>query len=674
VHLIKLSKCLKFVENTLEAEYQNISLWYFVSFLTGIIVYFTLESEPKLQSVLFAFFASIPLLYIKKYSIFLQFLSCLILAFMLGMLVAKYRKDNLDPVSIEKPIISQISGIVESIKPTIKGMQVILSDTKIYKLSEKPRYKVKINIPVKYSQDIFLHDEIKLLAKLFIPQNAILPSGYNFGFYAYMAGIGATGYAMSMIEIVSKNDKLHQGFVFKIRKYIYSRLIKGLGKDKGNFAAAILLGETSGLDREIMQNMRQSGISHILCVSGLHLSLVAMIFFVSTRFLLNLSDYIAYNFNIKLIAALVCLVGSYSYLELSNMQIAATRAFIMTSIFIFSVILERSAYLFRSISIAALIILTFNPEYIFHPSFQLSFVAVLSLIAGYEFYLKNQWVLGSNKGIFGSIKFYIASNIYSSFLASIITAPVVIKQFFIFSTYSVPVNLIAVPIMSFFLMPLSLLLLFLMPIHCAGWVFKLLGFFIQIVIDTAQFANRLPGAVWYFGYITNASIITFMFGFFWICIWRTAIRILGIIIILVSFILMFNSPKPDLIFDPSFAVIGIKNQDNELEIYGDRLPEFTSTYWANWFGQKDAKIFPYDDSIFRFTTKHGKKITINYSRDASKCEYSDVAINMNYDNVCNKGKIVLNKYLLDEIGSVLVYCDNLKCELHYDYNTRFVFR
>jgi len=117
----------------------------------------------------------------------------------------------------------------------------------------------------------------------------------------------------------------------------------------------------------------------------------------------------AFNYNIKRIAALISLFGSYCYLEVSNMQIAATRAFIMTTIFIYSVILDRSAYLLRSIAIAGFIILVFNPEYIFHPSFQLSFVAVLSLIAGYEFYLKHQFLLGDNRGIFGSIKFYVVS-------------------------------------------------------------------------------------------------------------------------------------------------------------------------------------------------------------------------------------------------------------------------
>ncbi|ABV74390.1 ComEC/Rec2 family protein [Rickettsia akari str. Hartford] len=191
---------------------------------------------------------------------------------------------------------------------------------------------------------------------------------------------------MSQLQIIERNDTNFDSFIYRVRSYIYNNLIKKLGNDKGNFAAAILLGNTKGLNMQITQDIRQSGISHVLCVSGLHLSLVVMIIFLITRFLLNLSNYFAYHFNIKLISAYCSLIGSFGYLELSGMQIAATRAFITAAIFIYCIIIERSCFPLRSLTIAAFIILSLNPEYIFHPSFQLSFIAVLSPITGYEFY------------------------------------------------------------------------------------------------------------------------------------------------------------------------------------------------------------------------------------------------------------------------------------------------
>ena len=163
-------------------------------------------------------------------------------------------------------------------------------------------------------------------------------------------------------------------------------MIEVLGVENGNFAAAILIGETKAIPKDISENMRNSGVAHILSVSGLHLSLVAMIFFVSSRALLNISNFFAYNTNIKAISAIISIIGSFLYLQISGNNIAATRAFIMTSIFILAIIFGRSPYPLRSVMIAAFLILCFLPEYVFHPSFQLSFAAVLCLISGYEFY------------------------------------------------------------------------------------------------------------------------------------------------------------------------------------------------------------------------------------------------------------------------------------------------
>ena len=338
------------------------------------------------------------------------------------------------------------------------------------------------------------------------------------------------------------------------------------------------------------------------------------------------------------------------------MQIAATRAFITAVIFVYGIIIGRSCFPLRSLAIAAFIILSLNPEYIFHPSFQLSFIAVLSLVAGFEFYLKNSWLIGENKGIFGAVKFYMASNIYSSFLASIITAPVVINQFFIFSTYSVPANLIVVPITSFFLMPLALLSLPFTMIGFDSYILMIMGFFIEIIIKSAAYFNSLPGAVWYFGYITNISILLFLFGFFWICIWKTSWRLLGLVIMIISFIFMFYSPKPELIFDTNHMAVGIKDKDDKLIIYADKMPTFNRTYWANWFGQKDSMVLPLKDSIF--ITNHGQKIIINKN---NYCKDAEIHINLKYKAKCKGSLITINHDFFKKTPVILIFCNKKEC-------------
>lgn len=647
---------LNYLKKALEAEYDNLNLWYFVSFICGIIVYFSLDFKFSSATITIIFFYFLILFITWKYKIIFSFICKIIIAFIIGMLISKHRIINLQAETLHKPVITEISGKIESIKPTIIGGQVLLNDIEIQKI-KRNLHKVKISIPRKYSYEIRVGDRILLLAKLYKPQNSIIPGGYDFGFYAYLADIGANGYAMSEPKIIERRETTIGGFIYKIRFSIYNNLIEKLGKDKGNFAAAILLGETKGLNRQIMQDMRQSGISHVLCVSGLHLSLVVMIIFTVTRFLLNLSNYLTYNYNTKLVSAYCSLIGSFIYLELSGRQIAATRAFITAAIFIYAIIIGRSCFPLRSLAIAAFIILSLNPEYIFHPSFQLSFIAVLSLVAGFEFYLKNSRLFGEKKGIFGALKFYTISNIYSSFLASIVTAPVVINQFFIFSTYSVPANLIVVPITSFFLMPLALLSLPFTMIGFDSYILKIMGFFIDLIIKSANYFNNLPGSVWYFGYITNFSILLFLFGFFWICIWKTTWRLFGLAIMLISFIFMLYSPKPEIIFDTNNKAVGL-NRANKLIIYANKMPAFNRVYWANWFGQKDSLILPLEDDVF--ITNYGQKIIFNRN---NHCEKAEIHINLNYKAKCVGSLLTINKDFLSRNPVILIFCNSKKCTI-----------
>lgn len=88
--------------------------------------------------------------------------------------------------------------------------------------------------------------------------------------------------------------------------------------------------------------------------------------------------------------------------------------------------------------------------------------------------------------------------------------------------------------------------------------------------------------------------ITLFIRLFWICIWKTAWRLLGLTIMAISFIF----PKPELIFDANHMAVGVKDRENKLVIHADKIPAFNRTYWANWFGQKDSMVLPLENNIF----------------------------------------------------------------------------
>ncbi len=485
---------IKYIQQKLDIEYQNLSLWYFVSFIFGIIYFFQNDLTLNLYQSL-AIIASIIVLatYNKNKNIIIIFCSYCILMFLLGFLISQNRLMSVKTQPINRITIAEITGEIVNIKPSLKGQQVTIANIK----SNNNLNKIRVNITDKLITQIKQGDIISLKVKLYPLTNSMLPYSFDFGFYMYLDGIQGSGYALTPAIIVERKNNKLKAYIDQIRIKIYRRLIEIMGSENGNFAAAILIGETKAIPTNIAQNMRDTGVAHILSVSGLHLSLVAMIFFTISRILFNCSNFIAFNFNVKIMAACISIAGSFIYLQISGNNIAATRAFIMTAIFMFAVIIGRSIYPMRSVVCAAFLILLFLPEYILHPSFQLSFTAVLCLISGYELYIRNNHIFGRNSGIISSIKMYIFTNIYTSFLASIVTAPYVVYHFYKFANYSVLMNLIAVPLMSFFMMPLALLSLFLMPIGADLWILKALSFFISIIINSANFITTLPFSVWY---------------------------------------------------------------------------------------------------------------------------------------------------------------------------------
>ncbi|MFK8040593.1 MAG: ComEC/Rec2 family competence protein [Rickettsiaceae bacterium] len=667
----------------LHKEYHNFDLWYFVSFSLGIIYYFSSEAEQPCYLLLGFALLGFCILYKIWQNIIGRFILMLFLSFLFGVLISQYKAYYLQSnIALDKIMIARLSGKIESINYTDAKSQIILCNVSI----DNPNLqlpKVKITIAQSKVQDLSIGNYISLKAKLYPLQSyrRPLPYSQSYALYYYFESIKATGYAISS-PIVLTNNQNNQSYlqkiiqnpaqtlIHKIRTITHNRIINALDSYFAGIMNAILLGESRSVDKDLMNKIRSAGISHILCVSGLHLSLVAAICFTSIRMTLNLSSYIAYKFNIKIIAGIFSIFGSYVYLLLTGMQIAATRAFIMTSIFIIAIILDRNAHHLRSIMIAATIILCVNPEYIFHPSFQLSFVAVLSLISGYEFYKKHPWVTSNTSCFTSLICKYFASNIYSSFLASIVTAPVIISHFYTFPTYCIIMNLIAVPIVSFILMPLGIVSILSIPFSLEVAPLKLAGIFIDVIIYATNYINNLPYSTWYFGYIIPTHLLLFVFGFFWLCFWQSNWRFLGIMIMLISCILMIFTKKADAIInfnDQNFSV-AIKNINGSLNIYSNQDDRFFNEQLTKWFGLQNFNLLPLSNCKV-MEIAYGRNLVIN----DNQCLNIKADIQLNMSKYCKKlSDTLLNKKYLYKNRPVEVFCSKIGCKIRPNTQLRFL--
>ena len=216
-----------------------------------------------------------------------------------------------------------------------------------------------------------------------------MPGGYDFGRELFYEGIGASGFSYGAPEIIDLGPvpfwirwKIP---IATLRESIGSRIEAALPGGTGEIANALITGDRGGIADRTTEALRRSGLGHILAISGLHMALVVGAVFGGLRAVLALSPALALRRPIKKWAALGALGAALFYLLLSGASVSTQRSFVMLSVMLVAVLLDRRAFSIRNVAVAAMIILMITPEVLLTVSFQMSFAATLTLIAGFEF-------------------------------------------------------------------------------------------------------------------------------------------------------------------------------------------------------------------------------------------------------------------------------------------------
>jgi len=397
------------------------------------------------------------------------------------------------------------------------------------------------------------------------------------------------GYSVSNLTILNSENKTWQ--INSLRTNIQSRVNKAIGTYTGSIATALMINEYSNIDKKILADLRATGLAHILSVSGMHLSLVAAIFFFSSRFIINNFESIALRIHVKKFAAFFALIGSFAYLLISGMEVAAIRSFIMSSMIIIAIIIDRSSNPMRAIAFSALTILLLTPENIIHPSFQMSFSAVLALIACYELLGKVKFDF-ADFNLFQKILFYFFSVSFASLVAGLATMPFALYHFSQSSNYSILANLLAVPITSFILMPCVVLTFILYPFHLEFLSLYPMKLGIELMIKIAHYIGNLPYSVTIFPKLTESNLLIIVLGMLWFCLWKTRVRLIGIPLVILAIILQFFTPKADIFINWQNKNIAILNNQNQLVFLTKPLAKFKKQLLMHYLGTDTAMRYP----------------------------------------------------------------------------------
>ena len=166
----------------------------------------------------------------------------------------------------------------------------------------------------------------------------------------------------------------------------------------------------------------------------------------------------------------------------------------MITLVLFAVMVDRRGISMRMVAWAAAIIVLFQPESVLGASFQMSFAAVIALIAVYEYVSyrrKNQEY--QSRTLVRTVLLYVGGVALTTLVAGLATAPFAIYHFNRFALYGLAANLIAVPIMALWIMPWAVISFLLMPFGLELLALTPMLWGVQAVIDTAQTVKVIDG-------------------------------------------------------------------------------------------------------------------------------------------------------------------------------------
>jgi competence protein ComEC len=321
----------------LAAEEERWLAWCVVAFGSGIAIYFSLKAEPSpalaaavgLAGLLFKLCTP------KGAGTAMRFLCVLVAAGALGFAAAKLRTVLIDAPAITRdlgpiPLIGRIETV--DIKAPNRARIVLapskLGDGKI----APPRYVRLTLIGTKAVAAAQPGAVVSALAVLRPPPEPAVPQGYDFARWAYFQGIGAVGFtygAPKPVEAAPPASLLDRllGRIESLRLSMTARIAAAIPGPDGSIASALITGERGEIGEEDVQAYRDSGLAHVLSISGVHLALAGLGIFWALRALLALWPRIALTQPIKKWAACAALLSSSFYLAISGGGAPAVRSY-----------------------------------------------------------------------------------------------------------------------------------------------------------------------------------------------------------------------------------------------------------------------------------------------------------------------------------------------------------
>ena len=539
------------------AERGRFVIWLPVFMAAGVVGYDAMRQEPPLWWGGGATLIAVLVVIFGRLT-WLRLLGVPFVALSLGLLSAQLAAWRAVPMVDLPTRATIVTGTVRAVEQLPLGRRITVERPSLDGATPLDR-TIRLRLKAGDEVDLATGDTVRVRAMLSRPAPPAYPGAWDLQRDAYFAGQAGFGFALNPAQRVAAGTPSGLGaWLQALREVILGRVNAVLEPTGAAIAGTLLTGGTAAIPEADRAAFRDSGLAHLLAIAGLHIGIVMAWSFGASRLGFALSEYAALHWPLKTIAALVALAAGGFYMLLTGAHVPIIRSFAMACLVTLGVVVGRRALSLRGLAVAMTVLILIAPMEVLGVSFQMSFSAVLALVAGYE--ALRPWLTtlrGDGAWWRRGLGHFVALGLTSA-LAGTASAPYGAYHFGHVQLYYIVANIIAVPLTALWVMPMGMLALLAMPLGMEAPFLSAMGWGIDGVLVIGRAVSSWPAAVLAVAHMPPWGLAAVSLGIAWLGIWRTRLRLVGLVGIVLGSVSPLMDRLPDVLVSPDARLIAIR--------------------------------------------------------------------------------------------------------------------
>jgi len=563
-------------------EHRRLFLLLPYAMIAGLIVAFELPAEPSPVLLGAGGLGAAVALWVSRRTLGWNRGAGLATAFWLGFCLLSIHGALFGSAMLARPAYGTYEVQVDEVLTAdAEGARAIVSGiTPIDKARALPVRRARI--VVDGAPDLAPGDVIRSPVRFYAVPGPVAPNGFDTQFHAFFDGIGAYGNTIGNVERVRAGDESAPARVIDgVRRAIAAKIDAVLAQPSAGIARALITGDQSMVTEEAREVMATAGLAHVLSVSGLHLTLVAMLVMATLRAGLALIGGFDRFVSVKRVAAAGAIVASLGYFAISGGNVAALRSTIMIVLVLGAVVAGRRALTMRNVALAALAIIVTDPASVFRPSFQLSFAAVVALIGAWEMLRPQD---ERDRGWPGKVWAYFAGGALTSLVAGAATLLFSIYHFQQTAPLSVLGNLMSLVLIGFVMMPAALIATLLMPLGLEAPFLMVMGWSIDGMLWVASLVASWSAGISASPLLLPIALVLGLLALAWFTFLTTWHRFIGPALLVPAVLMLALDRPPDVLISDTTQAIAMRGADG-LDLVAGKPDSFAVKVWQDTYAE-----------------------------------------------------------------------------------------